>query len=133
MDFHPNALSIIATYQDGSVFKETYFSVGGGFIVKEGENPASVGTRVQLKYPGDNSASLLKHCAETGLPVSQIVMQNELSWRTKEEIRSGLLNIWHTMTQCVFRGAHSGGELPGGLRVTRRAAELNKNLLMEKL
>jgi len=132
LDFHPNALSIIATFKDGSVFKETYFSVGGGFIVKEGENPASVGTRVQLKYPGDDSAALLKHCSNTGLAVSQIVMQNELSWRSEEEIRNGLLNIWNVMTQCVFRGAHKGGELPGGLRVTRRAAELNSKLTQGK-
>ena len=128
LDFHPNALTITATLSDNSKFEETYYSVGGGFIVKEGDNPAGVGKRVQLKYPGDNAAQLLKHCADTGLPVSQIVMQNELSWRTESEIKSGLLNIWKTMTECVFRGAQTKGELPGGLRVTRRAASLNAKL-----
>lgn len=132
LDFHPNALTLVALLNNGSKFEETYYSVGGGFIVKEGENPASVGRRVQLKYPGDNGAQLLKHCADTGLPVSQIVMQNELSWRTEEEVRRGVLNIWKVMTQCVFRGAHAKGELPGGLRVSRRAAALNAKLTQGK-
>lgn len=132
LPFHPNALTILALMSDGSQLEETYYSVGGGFIVKEGERLGASSNRVQLKYPANNGVELLKHCAETGLAISQIVMQNELSWRTEEEVRKGVLNIWKVMTQCLYRGAHATGELPGGLKVTRRAAALNAKLMAGK-
>ncbi|MBP6334953.1 MAG: L-serine ammonia-lyase [Bacteroidia bacterium] len=132
LPFHPNALTILAVMKNGERFEETYYSVGGGFIVKEGEKPGASGKRVQLKYPADNGKELLKHCADTNLSISQIVMQNELSWRTEEEVRKGVLNIWKVMTQCVYRGVHAKGELPGGLQVSRRAAALNAKLTAGK-
>jgi len=132
LPYHPNALTLIATFKGGKTLEETYYSVGGGFIIKDGELPGASVKRVNLKYPADNAAQLLKHCSDTGMTVSQIVMQNELSWRTEAEVKAGLLNIWKTMTQCLYRGAHTGGELPGGLKVIRRAAALNAKLTQGK-
>lgn len=128
LPFHPNALTFLCSFADGNEIAETYYSIGGGFVVKEGEDNAG-GNVVELPFPVDTSADLLHWCMKTGLSISEVVMENEHSWRSEEETRKGVLRIWNTMRECIFRGCHVGGELPGGLHVTRRAAGLNKKLL----
>ena len=69
---------------------------------------------------------------KTGLGISDVVMENENAWRTEQETREGLLNIWTVMKECIYSGCHTEGVLPGGLNVKRRAAALNKKLLKDK-
>jgi L-serine dehydratase len=125
---HPNALTFLCSFTDGKEIAETYYSIGGGFVIKEGEGD-SAGTMVDLPFPIEKGDELLHWCRKTGLSISEVVMENEHSWRGEEETRAGVLRIWHTMRDCIFRGAHIGGELPGGLQVRRRASELNKKYL----
>ena len=125
---HPNAMTFLCSFSDGVEIAETYYSIGGGFVIKDGEGN-SAGTVVDLPFPIDDGADLLHWCIKTGLSISGIVMENEHAWRNEEETKKGILNIWHTMRDCIYRGAHIGGELPGGLHVKRRAAELNKKML----
>ena len=132
LPFHPNALTFNATTEDNILFSETYYSVGGGFVVKDGEGPSSGKTRVELKYPIDTSAELLKYCDQTNLSVSQVVMENEKCWHPETEVRKGVLNIWKVMTECVYRGCQTSGELPGGLKVIRRAEKLNEKFIAGK-
>lgn len=128
LPFHPNALTFLCTLQDGSEIAETYYSIGGGFVVKEGEsNSASLNN--DLPFPIEKSSDLLHWCIKSGLSIAEVVLENEHAWRPEEETRSGVLRIWQTMRDCIYRGCHIGGELPGGLHVTRRAAALNKRLL----
>ncbi len=129
LPFHPNALAFDAYLTNGRKFSETYYSVGGGFVVKDGENSSSK-NKVSLKFPIDTSAELLNYCDEQKLSVSQIVMENEKCWQSESDVRTGVMNIWRVMTECVFRGCHAQGELPGGLRVIRRAAKLNEKFLL---
>jgi L-serine dehydratase len=70
----------------------------------------------------------LRLCRESGHPISRIMLENEKSWRTEEQIRDGLLQIWRVMQDCVRRGCERDGILPGGLKVRRRAAELARKL-----
>lgn len=126
--FHPNALTFTAVLADGSTRAETFYSVGGGFIVEEGESDQE-GSSVTLPFPIESSRDLLGHCETHGLAVPEVVYRNELVWRTPEEIRSGLTSIWRTMKECVFRGCHTSGMLPGGLGVVRRAAGLSRSML----
>lgn len=132
LPFHPNALIFHAETLDGRTISETYYSVGGGFVVKEGEGPSAGKAVVTLKYPADTSAQLLTHCEREGKSVSEIVLENEKSWKPESEVRSGVLNIWKVMTECVFRGCRTSGELPGGLKVVRRAEKLNNKFLAGK-
>jgi L-serine dehydratase len=132
LPFHPNALTFIAELNDAQLFSETYYSVGGGFVVKEGEGPSSGGNKINLKFPIDTSAELLAYCDNNKLTVSEVVMENEKCWKNRKEVEKGVLNIWKVMTECIFRGCHAQGELPGGLRVIRRAADLNKKFLNGK-
>jgi L-serine dehydratase len=125
---HPNALTFLCTFTDGHHMAETYYSIGGGFVLKDGEGD-SAGTIVDLSFPIDKSSDLLHWCMKTGLSISEVVMENEHAWRNEPETREGVLNIWHTMRDCIYRGCHVQGELPGGLKVNRRAATLNKKLL----
>ncbi|HNP48524.1 MAG TPA: L-serine ammonia-lyase [Bacteroidia bacterium] len=132
LPYHPNAMMFSVRLKDNSVLEEIYYSVGGGFVVKDGEVPGQSTTRVTLKFPVNTSAELLHHCEVNKLSVSQIVLENEDSWRKESEVRSGVMQIWKVMTECIYRGCHASGELPGGLKVTRRAAELNKKLIGNK-
>lgn len=130
LPFHPNALTFLAEFGQGEPIAETYYSVGGGFVVKEGEQSAS-GPSVHLPFPVDKAADLLHWCMKTGMSISEIVWENEHSWRPESETRAGILQIWQVMQACIFRGCHESGTLPGGLHVKRRAAALNNKLLQE--
>ena len=125
---HPNGLTFTALLADGSSVAETYFSIGGGFIVQEGETDEGK-SAVALPVPIESARDLLAHCTTNGLTVPEVVWRNELAWRTPEEIHQGLAAIWTTMKECVFRGCHTRGVLPGGLGVVRRAAGLSSAML----
>ena len=131
LPYHPNALTFLVHLKAGEEIAETYFSVGGGFVNKEGEQ-TSLSNAAQLPFPIDTSDNLLHWCRKTGMAIYEVVMENENAWRPESETKQGLLNIWKVMRECMFRGCHREGVLPGGLNVKRRAADLNKKLLNNK-
>jgi len=131
LPYHPNAVTFLANCKNGEAIAETYYSVGGGFVVKEGEMKPP-GSDIQLPFPINTSNDLLHWCMKTGMSISEVVMENENAWRPEKETREGVLKIWKVMSACIYRGCHTGGMLPGGLNVKRRAAELNKKLLAGK-
>jgi L-serine dehydratase len=140
LPYHPNALTFLAKTKSGDSFAETYYSIGGGFVIKEAcpdepfgrEEDASLKETKQLPFPINTADDLQHWCIKTGLSISDIVMENELVWRTDAEIKQGLLNIWRVMKECIYRGCHTSGMLPGGLNVKRRGAELSKKLIAGK-
>ncbi len=125
---HPNGLTFTAFLASGASAAETYYSVGGGFIVQQDESDEDA-QAVTLPFPIESAKDLLGHCNAHGLTVPEVVWRNELTWRTPEEIRQGLRAIWTTMKGCVFCGCHTRGVLPGGLGVVRRAAGLSSRML----
>ena len=127
LPYHPNALSFLATFRGGDSIAETYYSVGGGFVQKEGES-FSASEQVILPFPVNNANDLLHWCIKTGLSIHEVVLENETAWRSEKETREGVLAIWKVMKECIYRGCHTEGHLPGGLNVRRRAAGLNKKL-----
>ncbi len=131
LPFHPNAVTFLATTNNGDSLAETYYSIGGGFVIKEGE-VASAKDAAQLPFPVNTADDLLHWCIKTGLSISDIVLENETIWRSEKVTREGVLNIWRVMNECIYRGSHTSGILPGGLNVKRRAAELSKKLLGKK-
>ncbi len=135
LPYHPNGMRFVASDRAGAeLLERTYYSVGGGFVVNEAAAGADriVEDQTALPYRFHSAAELLAHCAGSGLSISQIMLLNESAWRTRDEIREGLLNIWHVMQACVERGCHTEGLLPGGLKVKRRAARLYRQLINEK-
>lgn len=131
LPYHPNALTFLATLKNGDSVAETYYSIGGGFVTKEGEENAAKET-AQLPFPINTADDLLHWCMKTGLHIHEVVMENELVWRSEKETRTDLVKIWKVMKDCIYRGCHTGGVLPGGLDVKRRATELSKKLLGNK-
>lgn len=128
LPYHSNALSFLVSLNSGEEIAATYYSIGGGFVKKEAEEPANA-HQAQLPFPIQNAADLLKWCIKTGLPIYEIVQENEQAWRSDKQTRQGLLQIWKVMRECIYRGCHKEGILPGGLNVRRRAAVLNKKLI----
>lgn len=131
LPYHPNGMRFTAFDAAGQeLLSKVYYSVGGGFVVDES---ASGAERVKedetpLPYPFDSGDELLTLCEQHGLSISQIMLENEKSWRSESEIRSGLLKIWAVMQACVRRGCQVDGILPGGMKVKRRAADLYQKL-----
>jgi L-serine dehydratase len=130
LPFHPNALSFLVKLKNGESISETFYSIGGGFVVKEGE--ANSKQSITLPFPINTSSELLHWCLKTGLAIHEVVMENENAWRPEKETKEGVLKIWEVMRDCTYRGCHTTGVLPGGLNVKRRAADLNKKLLQGK-
>ncbi|MEU6739096.1 L-serine ammonia-lyase [Streptosporangium sandarakinum] len=129
---HPNGMRFTAFSEAGDTLREkVYYSVGGGFVVDENATGAD---RIKpddtvVPYPFTTGAELLAHCAETGLSISGLMMENEKAFgRSAQEIRDGLLNLWRVMSECVRRGIDKEGVLPGGLKVRRRAHQLHRRL-----
>lgn len=126
LPFHPNGMTFLITLKNGHQFSQTYYSIGGGFVVMEGE-AASNKQSVDLPFPINTSEDLLHWCMK-GLSISEVVMENENAWRSEADTKQGVLQIWQAMKDCIYRGCHTQGELPGGLQVQRRAYALNKKL-----
>lgn len=128
LPFHSNALTFLVDFKNKQHRSFTFYSVGGGFIIQEGAQALKEHQK-QLSFPIDSADELLHWCMKTGLSVSEVVMENEQAWRSVEAIKQGLDRIWQVMHECVFKGCHTEGFLPGGLEVKRRAGGLNKKLI----
>ncbi|HSC55315.1 MAG TPA: L-serine ammonia-lyase [Phnomibacter sp.] len=131
LPFHPNAVTFLVTLENNEHISETYYSIGGGFVVqeKDAQQNAASSSAVVLPFPINTANDLQHWCMKTGLAIWEVVQENENAWRSDEQTRNGLRRIFHTMRDCVYRGAHTPGYLPGGLHVKRRAEALNKKLL----
>ncbi len=127
LPFHPNAVMFQALLTDGTAVSETYYSIGGGFVVQEGD-AGGAREQLDLAFPIQTASDLLVWCMNTGLKVSELVLENEQAWRTEEETTRGIRQLFTTICDCIYRGCHTAGMLPGGLQVERRAYKLNKKL-----
>ncbi|MBR9788836.1 MAG: L-serine ammonia-lyase [Vibrionaceae bacterium] len=130
--YHPNAMEIIAIDESGNtLYRNVYFSVGGGFILdkKEAQPEASETDTVALPYDFNSGEELLQLCKENKLTISELMLENEKVWRSEQEIRDGLLSIWYAMKSCISNGLSAEGVLPGGLNVKRRAKKLFDSLV----
>ena len=134
LPLHPNGMTFRAVDADGAeLSRRSYYSIGGGFVLDETATGGPVVTEdeTDVEFPFRTGADLLGHCRSTGLTIAEVMLRNELSWRTATEVRTGLLAIWQVMQDCVERGCAHDGVLPGGLKVPRRAKALHEKLLAE--
>ncbi|GAB4566328.1 MAG: L-serine ammonia-lyase [Haliangiales bacterium] len=131
---HPNGLRFTALASgERELLSRTYYSIGGGFLVS-GDAPSEspiIERPAAVPHPFTTGAELLQRCQETGLCISTLMLENETTWRSEDEVRAGLLSIWRVMQACVDRGCRREGILPGGLKVRRRAAALYRKLYSE--
>ncbi len=131
LEFHPNGMLFMALDgRDEALHQARFYSVGGGFVVRENERgePELVEDSSVQSHPFKSGDELLAQCEEHGLSISQLMLENERIWRSEKRIRQELLEIWRVMQQCVERGCVTEGVLPGGLKVKRRAPRLFRQL-----
>ncbi|MFD1613525.1 L-serine ammonia-lyase [Gelatiniphilus marinus] len=133
LPFHSNGI-IFTAIINGQKSKSTFYSIGGGFVVKEERtnHKRNFEIKCTFPYPINKGTELLKFCKDLNLPVSQVVLENEKSIREEKEIDSKLKRIWNTMLECMYIGCHTEGHLPGGLNVRRRAYDMHQNIKGEK-
>jgi len=128
---HPNGVRFTAFDAAGNVLvTRTYFSIGGGFIIADGEAtlPTTASGAAALPYPFASAAEMLQMARDAGLAVWELMLANECALRSPEDVRAGILHIWDVMQACIDRGMTTDGILPGGLAVRRRAARLTERL-----
>lgn len=129
--FHANGLKFTAYKADNSEYESTFYSIGGGFVVKEERINAKLKEVIKcaFPYPIQKAAELLNYTISENKSISEIVYENEISMRPEAEVHSELMRIWNTMLECMYIGCHSEGILPGGLHVRRRAFDMHQNLI----
>lgn len=132
LPFHANGMIFRIENNKNEVYSETYYSVGGGFIVKEGESMDAYENAPPHPFPVENSKQLLGYCDKHNKKISEVVIENELVDRSKPEINTKLLAIWDVMLESMYHGCHTKGTLPGILKVKRRATDVTENLLFDK-
>lgn len=129
LPFHSNGMSF-TTIINGKKQTSTFYSIGGGFVIKEERtnHKKNFEIKCSFPYPIEKGTELLQFCKDLNLPISQVVLENEKSIRTEEEIDFELIRIWDTMLECMYIGCHTEGSLPGGLNVRRRAFDMHQSL-----
>lgn len=135
LTYHPNAMTLTAYDAQGQTLCEnTYYSVGGGFIVDESQTHQGnvVDDTTEIPYPFRTAKQLLALCKQHNLSVSQLMLENEKSWRSETEIRRKIMHIWQVMQSCIQNGLQNEGILPGGLNVKRRAKKIHQQLIQKK-
>ena len=133
LDFHPNGMIFRAVFNDGEVLEQDYYSVGGGFVATQ-ENNSIEEHCIRTLYPCHNGKDIIKYLNKLGLSkLSDLIYLNEESWRSREETEKEALSIWKHIKECIYKGVNKQGILPGGLKVTRRAHDLNQKLLGDKV
>ncbi len=127
---HPNGVKFAAFDAKGEpLLERVYFSIGGGFLVADGETPVpSEAAATPIPHPFSSAAELLASAAANRLSIAELLLANESVFRPKEQVRAGILRIWSVMQACVERGMATEGILPGGLNVRRRAKRLAERL-----
>ena len=125
---HPNTLTFRATLKNGQVLTETFYSVGGGFILKKNATQTK-SEETSVPHPIETEKDLINAVNKFDCSISDLVFQNEISVNSPKTVRLKLLEVWQMMLDSVYRGCHNSGFLPGGLNVVRRAYKLNASML----
>jgi len=131
LSYHANGLKFEAKLKSGKKTSKTYYSIGGGFVVVEERKNSKKKVEAfnTFPFPIQKGNELLLFCEQEKKSISEIVLENERSLRTDNEIDKQLRRIWNTMLECMYTGCHTEGKLPGGLNVQRRAFGMHQNLI----
>lgn len=131
LPFHSNGLTFRGFCKGKEISTQTYYSIGGGFVIQEEikiESEIEINKK-NFPYPINKAIDLENYCTKEVKNISEIVYQNELILKSPLEIDTELKRIWDTMLECMYIGCHTGGILPGGLNVKRRAFDTHQKLI----
>ncbi|WP_106793511.1 L-serine ammonia-lyase [Aquimarina sp. Aq78] len=130
-EFHPNGMTFHAKLKDGKKVSSSFYSIGGGFVVKEERKrkEKKLTAFKQFPMPIHKATDLLEYCTSKNKKVSEIVLDNERSLQSDAEIDERIAQVWKVMLESMYTGCHTEGTLPGGLNVRRRAYDTHKKLM----
>ncbi|WP_024772676.1 L-serine ammonia-lyase [Aquimarina macrocephali] len=130
-EFHPNGMTFHAKLKDGKKVSSSFYSIGGGFVVKEERKrkEKKLTAFKQFPMPIHKATDLLEYCTSKNKKVSEIVLDNERSLQSDTEIDERIAQVWKVMLESMYTGCHTEGTLPGGLNVRRRAYDTHKKLM----
>ena len=130
-EFHPNAITFTATLADNKTIDSTFYSIGGGFVVQEERKREKKKMEAfrEFPLPIQKASDLISYCQQKNKMISEIVLENEQSLQSDEEINTRIQEIWNVMLESMYTGCHTEGTLPGGLNVRRRAYDTHKKLI----
>lgn len=133
LPLNPNGMTFTAFQNKELISKETYYSIGGGFIIQDDDSLVDEieVTKQNFPYPINRAVKLEQYCEQENLAISEIVLQNELVLNSITKIDDELHRIWTTMLECMYIGCHTKGVLPGGLSVKRRAFDTHVKLIKD--
>lgn len=126
---HPNGMRFEYLLSGEKLHEKIYFSIGGGFITEESDTASTVNSVDNITYPFESAKQLLQECTQHNLSISDLALANENCLRPTDETCDRLNAIWKVMSDSIYKGCHTEGILPGGLKVTRRASTINKKLI----
>ncbi|GAA4320666.1 L-serine ammonia-lyase [Pontixanthobacter gangjinensis] len=131
LEFHPNGMTFRACLDNGKKTSSSFYSIGGGFVVKKERKNASKKMKnfQEFPFPVEKATELLAFCKSENKTISEIVLENERSLRTDEQIEANFKQVWDVMLESMYIGCHTEGTLPGGLNVKRRAFEMHQRLI----
>ncbi|MCG6657741.1 L-serine ammonia-lyase [Halomonas campisalis] len=131
LPYHPNAMTLVAHGHGDELYRNTFYSVGGGFVIdaEQAARGELDSDTTELPYDFQTGDELMALCRMHGLRISELMLENEKAWRSEAETRAGLLKAWEAMQACVKAGMEAEGVLPGGLNVKRRAKTLYQRML----
>jgi len=134
LNFHPNGIVFHATLRNQKKVTETYYSIGGGFVIQEERQRAKrqIEKFSAFPYPIEKATQILQYCNSKNITISELVLKNELSLRAPDRIDAKLKSIWKVMLNSMYTGCHTEGVLPGGLNVIRRAYKTHEKLKGEQ-
>lgn len=134
LPFHANGIQFTAYEKKIVISEEIYYSIGGGFVIQENHSKEKDALeKKNFPFPIEKAVQLELYCEQKRMSVSEIVMENELMLRSKDEIHDELQRLWDTMLECMYLGCHTEGKLPGGLDVKRRAFDTHKKLIKDSV
>ncbi len=135
LEFHPNGITFRARLKNGKKISSSFYSIGGGFVVKKERKNAKkkLESFQAFPFPVEKATQLLVYCKSENKTISEIVLENEKCLRNEKEIDKGLQEIWKVMLESMYIGCHTPGTLPGGLNVKRRAFEMHQRLIGEAI
>ncbi|TCO91329.1 L-serine ammonia-lyase [Chthoniobacter flavus] len=132
LPMHPNGMRFVAfDAANTELLSRTYYSIGGGFVVNENaaQRDELTADQRELPFPFHTGDDMLRMARESGLSISEMTLRNEAAWRPEAETRAALMRVCRAMQECVERGCHGQGVLPGGLRIPRRAPVIYQELI----
>lgn len=132
LSYHPNAMTLMAHLNDGTILSETYYSIGGGFVVDNSElSTPTQSPPIDVPHPFASADELLQLCTQHKLSIAELMLANECAIQSEQAVFDYLDEIWQVMQACVRQGCKQAGILPGGLHVRRRAKALYDDLSKE--